>query len=295
MRSDNLGFFLAEAFKNLRLNLLMSVTAVTTTAVCILILGIGLLVDAHVEGIVGNVGQDVTITAFFPEDIDQGRIDEVVSSVESYPEVNESTYVSKEEALERFRETFADQPDIAGSISSDVLPASMEIQLKNSSDSSVVADRLREEGFQDDEIRYPQQTVDRLNQITGYLVWGLRGATALFFVASVLLIFNTIRLSIFARRKEIEVMKLVGASDSFVRTPFVIEGLVQGLIGAIPAALLVVWVDSLFVGWAQQSLPFLPISSGAVNALIVLLFLLFVGALLGIAGSFFSVRRFLKV
>jgi cell division transport system permease protein len=295
MRSDNLGFFLAEAFKNLRLNLLMSVTAVTTTAVCILILGIGLLVDAHVEGIVGNVGQDVTITAFFPEDIDQERIDEVVSSVESYPEVNESAYVSKEEALERFRETFADQPDIAGSISSDVLPASMEIQLKDSSDSSVVADRLREEGFQDDEIRYPQQTVDRLNQITGYLVWGLRGATALFFVASVLLIFNTIRLSIFARRKEIEVMKLVGASDSFVRTPFVLEGLVQGLIGAIPAALLVVWVDSLFVGWAQQSLPFLPISSGAVNALIVLLFLLFVGALVGIAGSFFSVRRFLKV
>jgi cell division transport system permease protein len=295
MRSDNLGFFLAEAFKNLRLNLLMSVTAVTTTAVCILILGIGLLVDAHVEGIVGNVGQDVTITAFFPEDIDQERIDEVVSSVESYPEVNESAYVSKEEALERFRETFADQPDIAGSISSDVLPASMEIQLKDSSDSSVVADRLREEGFQDDEIRYPQQTVDRLNQITGYLVWGLRGATALFFVASVLLIFNTIRLSIFARRKEIEVMKLVGASDSFVRTPFVLEGLVQGLIGAIPAALLVVWVDSLFVGWAQQSLPFLPISSGAVNALIVLLFLLFVGALVGIAGSFFSVRRFLKI
>ncbi len=295
MKSDNLGFFLAEAFKNLRLNLLMSVTAVTTTAVCILVLGIGLLVDAHVEGIVGNVGQDVTITAFFPEDIDQERIDEVVSSVESYPEVNESTYVSKEEALERFRETFADQPDIAGSISSDVLPASMEIQLKDSSDSSVVADRLREEGFQDDEIRYPQQTVDRLNQITGYLVWGLRGATALFFVASVLLIFNTIRLSIFARRKEIEVMKLVGASDSFVRTPFVLEGLVQGLIGAIPAALLVVWVDSLFVGWAQQSLPFLPISSGAINAVIVLLFLLFVGALMGVAGSFFSVRRFLKV
>jgi cell division transport system permease protein len=295
MRSDNLGFFLGEAFKNLRLNLLMSVTAVTTTAVCVLILGIGLLVDAHVEGIVRNVGQDVAITAFFPEDVDQERIDEVVSSVEGYPEVNESAYVSKEEALERFRETFAEQPDIAGSISSDVLPASIEIQLNDSSDSSAVADRLRTEGFQDDEIRYPQQTVDRLNQITGYLVWGLRGATALFLVASVLLIFNTIRLSIFARRKEIEVMKLVGASDSFVRTPFVLEGLVQGLIGAIPAALLVVWMDSLFVGWAQENLPFFPISSGAVNALLVLLFLLFVGALVGVAGSFFSVRRFLKV
>ena len=295
MRSSNLGFFLAEALKNLRLNLLMSVTAVTTTAVCVLILGLGLLVDAHVEGIVRNVGQDVAITAFFPDDTSQEKVDEIVSSVQGYPEVNESAYVSKEEALERFRETFAEQPDIAGSIDSDVLPASLEIQLNSSSDSSAVADRLRAEGFQDDEIRYPQQTVDRLNQITSYLVWGLRGATALFLVASVLLIFNTIRLSIFARRKEIEVMKLVGASDSFVRTPFVLEGLVQGLIGAIPAALLVIWMDSLFVGWAQENLPFFPISSGAINALIVLLFLLFVGALMGVAGSFFSVRRFLRV
>src|ERR687894_157773 len=290
MRSDNLGFFLAEAFKNLRLNLLMSVTAVTTTAVCILILGIGLLVDAHVEGIVGNVGQDVTITAFFPEDIDQERIDEVVSSVESYPEVNESAYVSKEEALERFRETFADQPDIAGSISSDVLPASMEIQLKDSSDSSVVADRLREEGFQDDEIRYPQQTVDRLNQITGYLVWGLRGATALFFVASVLLIFNTIRLSIFARRKEIEVMKLVGASDSFVRTPFVFEGLAEGLIGAGLAALAVIWINFLFVDWANDALPYVPIRGEAVNTILVLVLLVAVGVAIGVVGSFLSVR-----
>jgi cell division transport system permease protein len=295
MRSNNLGFFLAEAFKNLRLNLLMSVTAITTTTVCVLILGMALLVNAHVEGIIHNVGQDVAITAFFPEDISQKKIDKIVSSVESYPEVYESTYVSKEEALERFRETFADQPDIAHSISSDVLPASLEIQLNNSADSTAVADKLRTEGFEDDEIRYPQQTVDRLNQVTGYAIWALRGATALFFTASVLLIFNTIRLSIFARRKEIEVMKLVGASDSFVRTPFVLEGLMQGLIGAAIAALVVVWLNSVFVRWAQENLPFVPVSSSAVNTLIVLLVLLAVGALVGIAGSFFSVRRFLKI
>jgi cell division transport system permease protein len=295
MRSNNLGFFLAEAFKNLRLNLLMSVTAITTTAVCVLILGMALLVNAHVEGIIRNVGQDVAITAFFPEDMSQEQIDEIVSSVESYPEVNESSYVSNEEALERFRETFADQPDIVNSINSDVLPASIEIQLNDSSDSSAVADKLQAEGFKDDEIRYPQQTVDRLNKVTGYVIWALRGATALFFTASVLLIFNTIRLSIFARRKEIEVMKLVGASDSFVRTPFVLEGLVQGLIGAAIAALAVVWLNSIFVSWAQEYLPFVPVASGAVNTLIVLLVLLAVGALVGIAGSFFSVRRFLKI
>ncbi len=295
MRLSDTGFFLREAFKNLRLNLLMSVTAVTTTAVCVLILGVAILVSAHVEGIIRKVGQDVEITAFFPEDTSQERIDEVVRSVESYPEVSESTYVSKEEALERFKKTFADQPALAQGIGSDALPASIEIQLNDSRDSSVVAEKLQGEGFKEEEIRYPQQTVDRLNQVTGYIIWALRGATALFLVASILLIFNTIRLSIFARRKEIEVMKLVGASDSFVRTPFVLEGLVQGLIGAALAALVVVWVNSIFVSWAQENLPFVPISSDSVNTLIVLLILLAVGVAIGIAGSFLSVRRFLKV
>src|SRR3712207_7124856 len=84
------------------------------------------------------------------------------------------------------------------------------------------------------------------------MIWGLYGATTLFLVSSILLISNAIRLSIFARRKEIEVMKLVGASDSFVRTPFVFEGLVQGLIGAGLAALTVVWINFLFVDWSRS-------------------------------------------
>jgi cell division transport system permease protein len=289
----NWGFFLREAFKNLRLNLLMSVTAMTTTAVCVLILGIGMLVSAHVGGIIHQVGQDVAITAFFPDDVSQQQVDEARSSVEGYPEVREVTYVSKEEALSRFKEMMADQPELFEGINSDVLPASLEIQLNDSRDSNAVAGKLRGEDLT--ELSYPQQTIDQLNQVTGYIVWALRGATALFFVASTLLIFNTIRISIFARRKEIEVMKLVGASDGFVRTPFLLEGLAQGLVGAVLAALLVVWANALFVGWAQEALPFVPISSETVNTLFVLLVLIAVGAIVGVLGSFLSVRRFLKV
>jgi len=292
MRS-NWGFFLGEAFKNLRLNLLMSATAMTTTAVCVLVLGVGILVSAHVEGIIRQVGQDVAITAFFPDNVSQEQIDQARRSVEAYPEVSKVTYVSKEEALSRFKEMMADQPAIFEGINSDVLPASLEIQLNDSRDSNTVAGKLRAEGLT--ELSYPQQVIDRLNQVTGYIVWALRGATALFFVASTLLIFNTIRLSIFARRKEIEVMKLVGASDGFVRTPFVLEGLAQGLVGAVLAALLVVWINALFVGWVQETLPFIPVSPGAVNALFVLLVLIAVGVIVGILGSVLSVKRFLKV
>ncbi len=291
--TSNWEFFLREAFKNLRLNLLMSVTAATTTAVCVLILGVSLLVSAHVEEIIRQAGQDVAITAFFPDDTSQENIDTVRGSVEGYPEVREVTYVSKEEALSRFREMMADQPEIFEGINSDILPASLEIQLNDSRDSNAVADKLKGEGFAEGEISYPQQTIDRLNRFTDYVVWALRGTTALFFVASVLLIFNTVRLSIFARRQEIEVMKLVGASDGFVRTPFVLEGLMQGLVGATLAALLVAWINAIFVDWAQEGL--IPVSSQAVNIPLVLLVLIFTGTAIGILASFFSVRRFLKV
>jgi cell division transport system permease protein len=289
----NWGFFVREALKNMRLNLLMSVTAVTTTAVCVLILGVGLLVSSHVEGVIRQVGKDVQITAFFPENAPPERIDEAREAVSGYPEVEEVAYVSKEEALRRLRANFADQPEVVDGLGSSFLPASLEIKLADPTASNAVAERLRGDGFE--ELNYPQQTIERLNEVTGYVIWALRAATVLFLVASVLLISNAIRISIFARRKEIEVMKLVGASDGFVRWPFVIEGLAQGLVGATLAALVVVWANALFVEWAQSAVPFFGISTGSVNTLLLLPLLVLVGVAIGVFGSFVSVRRFLKV
>jgi cell division transport system permease protein len=291
---NNMGFFLREAFKNLRLNALMSATAITTTAICILILGAGMLISAHVQGALLRVSQDVEINAFFPEDVSNEEIERAQSTVEGYPEVKEVTYISKDDALERYKEIFAESPDLYEGLSADALPASLEVQLNDSGNSDAVASKLEAEGTFED-LRYPQQTIERVNEFLGYITWAMRGATALFLVASVLLIFNTIRLSIFARRKEIEVMKLVGASDGFVRTPFVLEGLVQGLIGAAIAALVVLWANSAFVSWAQEQVPYFAVSSGAVNLPFVLLVLLAVGISVGVIGSYLSVRRFMKI
>lgn len=291
----NLGFSLREAFKNIRLNLLMSVTAITTTFICLLVLGAALLVNSHVEGIIGSVRQDVSVEAFFPQDASKEKIDETRGKVEKYPEVAGVTFVSKEEALSNFKQTFEEKPELYSNLSSDVLPASLQIQLTEVEEADAVAQKLEGEGFAAQDLSYPQQTVERLNEVTDYMIWGLRAATGLFLVSSVLLISNTIRISIFARRKEIEVMKLVGASDGFVRTPFVFEGLVQGLIGAAFAAGLVIWLNSLFVEWSQEALPFVPIAGEAVNTPLILLILVSVGAAIGILGSFLSVTRFLKV
>jgi cell division transport system permease protein len=289
----NLGFFLMEAFKNIRLNLLMSITAVTTTFICILVFGVGLLVSSHVEGVIGSVREDVSVEAFMP-----GQGEEEVAALEEtvsgWDEVSGVNRVTEAEALSQFKETFSEQPELYENLDSGVLPASLQIQLTDPDLAEEVAAKLRAEGLEDNNLSYPQQTIERLNSVTSYMIWGLYAATILFLTASVLLISNAIRLSIFARRKEIEVMKLVGASDGFVRTPFVLEGLIQGLLGAGLAALTVVWLNFLFVDWSAEALPFVPITGTSVSTASILLILVIVGVAIGVGGSFLSVTRFLR-
>ena len=290
----SVGFFFAEALKNIRLNLLMTITAVTTTFICILVFGLGLLVSSHIQGIIGSVREDVSVEAFMPNATSE-ELDALVNKVEGWPEVSGATEVSEQEAFAEFKDKFSDQPELYEDLDQGVLPPSVQIQLRDPSTATAVAERLKqEEGFTEDDLSYPQQTIDRLNSVTSVVIWGLYGATLLFLVASLLLISNAIRLSIFARRKEIEVMKLVGASDGFVRTPFVIEGLLQGLVGSILAALVVAWINYLFVEWAHNALPFVPISTDAVNAPTLLLMLVAIGVAIGVMGSFLSVTRFLR-
>ena len=289
----NLGFFLAEALKNLRLNVLMSITAVTTTFICILVFGLGLLVSAHIQGVIGSVRENVSVEAFMPNASSQ-EVDALANRVETWPEVVGVTQVSEEQAFAEFKDKFEDQPDLYQDLDLGVFPASIQIQLEDPDSASAVAERLKKQGFTERNLSYPQQTIDRLNSITSYVIWGLYGATLLFLAASVLLISNAIRLSIFARRKEIEVMKLVGASDGFVRTPFVFEGLLQAFAGAALAAFAVIWINLLFVDWSRKALPYVPISSEAVDAFSTLILLIAVGVGIGVIGSFLSVTRFLK-
>jgi cell division transport system permease protein len=289
----NLTFFLAEALKNLRLNLLMSITAITTTFICILVFGLGLLVSAHIQGIIDSVREDVSVEAFMPNTT-RKEVIALKNEVETWPEVAKVTRVSEEQAFAEFKDKFDDQPDLYRDLETGVFPPSVQIQLEDPGSAGAVAERLKDQGFTERNLSYPQQTIDRLNSITSYVIWGLYGATLLFLIASVLLISNAIRLSIFARRKEIEVMKLVGASDGFVRTPFVFEGLLQAFAGATLAAFAVIWINLLFVDWSHNALPYVPISNDAANAFSTLLVLVAVGVAIGVIGSFLSVTRFLR-
>ena len=142
----NLGFFLSEAFKNIRLNLLMTLTAVTTTFICILVLGLGLLVSDHIQGIIGSVREDVSVEVF-PPNASKGDIDDLANKVKDWPEVSEVTRVSEEEAFAEFKDQFKDQPALYEDLDQGVLPASVQIQLKDPGTANEVARQTQAGGL----------------------------------------------------------------------------------------------------------------------------------------------------
>src|SRR5919112_1437040 len=125
----NLGFFLGEALKNIRLNVLMSITAVTTTFICILVFGIGLLVSAHIQSIIGSVREDVSVEAFMPDATSQ-EVDDLADKVESWPEVAIVTQISEEQAFAEFKDKFEDPHDLYKDLDLGVFPPSIQMQLE---------------------------------------------------------------------------------------------------------------------------------------------------------------------
>jgi cell division transport system permease protein len=146
-----------------------------------------------------------------------------------------------------------------------------------------------------DEVRYGKEIADKLFSATSWLRNLFVAAIALLGIVAVLLISNPIRLSIFARKREVEIMKLVGATNWFIRWPFIIEGITVGLVGAVFAVIVVLVLNNFLIGKIRDSLTFMTVPLNAVPYVMVAVILLAVGVVIGAAGSGIGLRRFLKV
>ena len=215
-------------------------------------------------------------------------------------------YISKEEALRRFEQRFG--PRIVNNLPINPLPASFEIQVKNANDVDTVAQRFFKDPTVDNDpgthngVKYARETVRKMLGTIRLVEYGMWAVTIIFGAAAVLLISTTVRLSIFARRREVEIMRLVGATNWFIRWPFVLEGFITGVIGAVLAGAFV-WVTNWAIrNWITASdINFLNLRvysawwqggswpAGLIPTLAVL------GALLGAVGSLVALRRYLKV
>ncbi|HMO00379.1 MAG TPA: permease-like cell division protein FtsX [Miltoncostaeaceae bacterium] len=294
-------FFLAEAWRSIRANAAVSVAATVTVLIAVFILGAFIPSFLYVQSTVDSQKEKVDIDAFISDSATVPQVEGLrtqLVALQSNGQIREFTYVSKDDALTELRARLKD-PSILEELPSNPLPAKFNIKPTDPDNAQGIIDQISDSPAIDPElgISYGKETADKLLSVARFIQWAGLGLITILLVASILLIGNTIRLSIFARRREVEVMKLVGATNWFIRWPFVIEGIICGLVGAILSVALL-WAVKVGVvdQWIQDADSALTRDQATTIGFPLLgLILIASGGLVGALGSGITLRRFLKV
>jgi cell division transport system permease protein len=284
-------YVVKEAGTSLKRQPLMVAAAILTVWISLSLLGGTLTLNALARKLTTFWSGKVEVSVFLKDEATPEQQKAIEERLLSLPEVDTVVFESKEEAWNRFKEMFKDTPDIVENVGPEALPASYRVKLKDPNKFEVVREALRgypgvEEVRDEREVVRPLLTAVRWVNVLGMSV------VVIFLLAAALLVANTIRLAIFARRQEIAVMRLVGASNWYIRLPFVLEGLVEGVAGALLAVLVNLAVTLLLhrarLGFYSFALP-----SGVFLQNVAIL--LATGAGVGAVASAVAIRRFLRV
>ena len=292
-------FSVTRGVRGLRRNSLMTLAATATMFLMLLLLAGFFLLQAGLTAAVSYVEQKVEVVADL-KDV-AGAEDALVvhaaataARVSAQPAVQSVTFVSKGAALERFRARLRErgEPDLTGYVDRNPLPASLEVKLVDPRQFASVVEVLRNDSQVVERVVEVQQYVDRLSTVTSVLRTG--GIAILVLVGFVVLfiIVNTIRLAVVARREEIEIMRLVGASDAFIRWPFIFEGAFVGLLGATLTLVMVGLLAQPVGDFMAQFFLVLPLQLGNLGRDVAIV-VVAVGLGVGVLGSWLSVRSYL--
>jgi len=293
----------AKVWESLRLYLkketLMSISNFLVMLVTFVVLGVFINVVVLSQTMLRYLEDQAQITVFFKDEFGEDKINPFKDQLASDERISEVTYISKEDALRIFKEINKDQPVLLESISASVLPASIEIKTDKISDLESLSNELREkEGVE--EVRYYKDVVQRFKSVsTAVYIVGLVLVVS-FFVISYSVIISSLRTAINSRGSELEVMKLVGASDSYVKNPFIYQGVFFSVVSALGASILMILIgigmgsmDALSKGLSLGFLPGVFISP-VIFSLILSTVLLISGFLLGYFGSSAAIKKYLK-
>jgi cell division transport system permease protein len=295
MRS-RLNFYLSEALRSLSTNKATSIAAVIAMLVALLIVGITAVGFMKARAAGDSIQRDAsTVNVYLDETATDSQVNNLQAALTRNPNVDHVAFVTKEEALRRAKKIFKDSPDVIKNLPGNPFPKSLEATLKNPKSMDAVAKSVDgQPGVS--EVKTGGENARRAINVAQW-------ATGVFFaiglgilVAATVLVANTIRLSIYSRRREIEVMKLVGASNSFVRMPFMIEGLLCGVFASLLAMGTVFALVKLLSSAFRSMLDTNPLDSNAgdVPLGLIALALLVLGIALGMIGSATSMRKYLK-
>ncbi len=302
MKISTVGYSTKQGFKNIARNKLFSIASIATMAACIFVFGLFFAIVMNFNYIVQKAEEGVAITVFFDEGLDQSRIDEIGDELRSCDGVLDVEYVSADDAWESFQsEYFGEDSSLAEGFKDDNPLANSDNYAVYMEDVSKQADVVSfAEGL--DGVRRVNKSdvvADTLSSVNRLITYVSIAIIAILLAVSIFLISNTVTMGITVRREEIAIMKYIGAKDGFVRAPFVIEGVVIGLIGAIIPLALLYFMYGKAVSYILQRfnllnniLDFLPVTAVYKVLLPVGLAL---GVGIGFVGSFFTIRKHLKV
>ena len=294
MNIRTIKYFISEALKSLYRNRLLTFATIANVAICILILGAAVLLTLNASNIINNLESDVEIIAYIDKELSRQEINSLKTEVGKIAGVDTILFVSKEEGLKNLQEKFGGlEYDLGSTLEQNPLRNSFAIQAVDPHQVPAIAKKVEKlSGVY--KVNYGQGVVEKLFQVTEWV--RIVGIVAIILLAfgALFLISTTIRLAIFSRRKEIYLMKLIGATDWFVRLPFFLEGLFLGSIGAIIAVLFLSVGYGSITGQAHTIL-FLPLVTDKGFLINIYVMLLGAGALLGIIATYFSLNKFLDV
>jgi cell division transport system permease protein len=290
---ENMGFYIREALLSFRRSALMSMATILSITTILIIVGMFLLISINSSLFLKNIESQLEIIVYLEDDISNVGLNNLKNNVTSIEGIKEVKYVSKEEAYQRLSKDLGEQKDILSAIETNPLPASFEIQIKDPKTIEQIANQIAE--FKKvEEVEYGRETAERLLNFTyifrraGILV------LALLIFASILIISNIIKITVYARRNEIEIMSLVGATSWFIKWPFIIEGFLQGFISSVFSLIILYNFYFFTVTKVHQAIPFLPLVVDNIDLLPVGIVVVVLGSLVGILGSIFSVGKYLN-
>ena len=269
-----------------------------TIAVTLFVFGAFMLLQENLQNLLKGWGDQIQINAYLDKGLGDAQLQPLLDRIRSLPEVERVRHISQDQAWKDFRAALGAQSSILEGLPEDVLPASFEIFVKPAyRDGPVIeelANRLRKaKGIA--LVEYPQEWIERLSLAVLGVQWAKWAIGGVLFIATFFIVGSTVRLAILARKDEIEIMQLVGATEALIQAPFVVEGMIQGIVGG-GLSILCLWF--VFVFLRNQ----IPTSVGLFGPLSQLQFLdvrsialiVAIGWLLGAAGSVFSLRRFIR-
>ena len=288
-------YFVRETYKSVRRNGFMSVASVSTVAVALLVLGMFLLLFLNTHNMAQYLESQVQISVYMQDSANDKELNNTKAALTKMPGVVKVTFIDKKQAMKRFQDRLGDQKQLLNALGKDnPFPNSFDVQVDKPERIKEVAPLISKLP-KIETAKFGQEVIEKLFQLTRILRFG--GVVLVFFLAmaTLFIISNTIRLTVFARRKEVTIMKYVGATDWFIRWPFLLEGMTLGFIGAVLASFILSIIYRSVVDKIHGTLTFLPVLSPSPLLWWVTFGLLIAGTAIGALGSFISLRKFLRV